>query len=144
MAGDIQTVAKVELHGDNGDQIRYTVADGTQISKGVLLKLTDPRTAILYDVLTTSGAVQAAGIAAHDKEASDGSTSISVWTNGVFDMVASGAITVGNPVVFLGHNKIGEYYFAGTQNPASFGVVVGRALETAAHDERINVKVKIP
>ena len=80
---------KVELYGSNceGDVRRYTCADANAITKGTLLVLSDPRTA---SGGATSGA-QFAGIAAVDKEASDGSTSIGCWTNGIFELTATGA-----------------------------------------------------
>ena len=60
-----------------------------------LLKLSDPRTASQNDTL----GAPSAGIASMQKSATDQSTSISVYTQGVFDMICSGAITVGVPVM---------------------------------------------
>lgn len=130
---------KVELYGNNndGDVRRYTVADGTAISKGTLLTLSDPRTA------TGSPTLRGvfAGIANMDKEANDGSTSIGAWTNGVFDLKASGSITVGRKVCCAGH---GNYVIAANQEDAgSYAIIVGTALETASTNEIINVRVLI-
>jgi hypothetical protein len=72
----------IELLGNGGDPIRVTVADGTGIEKGTLMSLTDPRT----------GAAHAAadeafmGVAAAEKVADDGSTTLAVYTNGIFDI----------------------------------------------------------
>lgn len=65
-----------------GRPMRVTVADGTGIEKGTLIAITDPRT----------GAAHAAadafilGVAAAEKVASDGSTTLAVYTDGIFDI----------------------------------------------------------
>jgi len=75
--------------------IPFTCADGTGIEKGALLKLADP--------MTVSGAATrldiCGGIAAEEKIASDGKTKIGVYRGGIFKVVASGSITVGDPLV---------------------------------------------
>src|SRR4030042_5699109 len=88
---------KVTLLGSNndGDQIRYTVADGYTISKGTILALSNPMTA--SSAFTSP--VPLCGIASMDKDASDGSTTISAWTNGIFKIYTSGALTAGAPVI---------------------------------------------
>jgi len=72
----------VELLGNQGDPIRYTCADGTGIEKGTVLELTSPRT------VKKGSAVDKplVGIAAEEKVANDGQTSISVYTNGIFQL----------------------------------------------------------
>ena len=79
----------IELFGD-GRPIRYTCADGTPIPKGTLLTISGAKT-----VVSHSNADQAiAGIAAHEKVANDGATTISVYTDGIFDMTAAaGGVT---------------------------------------------------
>lgn len=129
---------KVELYDySTGKQRRFTVADGTAITKGAILKMTDPRTAALSDGV----ADVPAGIAAAAKEASDGATSISVWTDGIFDLKASGAITVGQKVV----SSIDNYVRAATdaQCQSSYALIIGTALETATAGEVINVRVNL-
>ena len=95
---------KVELYGNNqdGQPRRYTVADGTGISKNRLTTLADPRTVTEVSATPATHGYVCAGVTAMEKEASDGSTSISVWTQGVFEMSASGAITLGAPVKSCG------------------------------------------
>ena len=67
--------------------LSFTVANGTGISKGAILKITDPRTAA-----ASSAAGDAfAGIASADKEASDGTVKLGVWTQGIFDLQCNGA-----------------------------------------------------
>ena len=72
----------VELLGNKGDPIRYTVADGTAIPKGSLMILVSPKTAQIHAVVDTP----AIGIAAEEKVASDGQVSIAVYTNGIFQL----------------------------------------------------------
>lgn len=85
----------VELYGQNNDgtQVVYSCASGTPITKGTLLQLTTPNIASAHSAVGQA----IAGIASEDKASNDYTTRISVWTNGVFDMMASGA-TVGEPL----------------------------------------------
>lgn len=129
---------KVELTNSTGFIRRYTVADGTAIAKGAYMKLTDPRTAILMDAASAAATLPAAGIASADKEASDGSTSLGLWTDGIFEGVASGAITLGAPIVFITGN-----YIAQAPAVASGAVIAGYALETASDAETINFRLKL-
>ena len=71
--------------------IPFTVADGTGIEKGAILKLTDPNTAALAD----GDDDVIAGIAAEEKIASDGKTILAVYRRGIFKGLAGGAITIG-------------------------------------------------
>ena len=86
----------VELLGNKGDPIRYTCADGTGIAKGALLVLTSPRTVITHAAVDTPFV----GIAAQEKVASDGQTSIPAYTNGIFQLVCK---TGGTPAT-IGDN----------------------------------------
>lgn len=138
-----QIIEKIVLYGPNndGNPRRYTVADGTQISKGVLLELSDPQTAAAMSGGVTAAATKwCAGIAAMEKEASDGSTTISAWTQGEFDAIASGAIPVGNAVVAVvdGYIKAADVAHA-----ASGAVIIGYALETASDAERISFRLNL-
>lgn len=121
----------------------FTVADGTQISQGSLLKLTDPKTASKADAGSAAvGADTAgAGIANAEKKASDGSTQLGLWKKGNFNIVASGAITAGKPVVFVADGYVAQAPI--TTAVASMGIV-GRALATASDAERIEVAIDIP
>ena len=128
---------KVELYGSNNDGglRRFTVADGTQISKGILLALSDPRTAAAAGALETTFA----GVAAMEKVANDGSTSISAWTDGIFEAVASLAIGVGQPILGAERSSVGP---ASTLVASGAGVL-GYALEEAAAGETINVRLRL-
>jgi hypothetical protein len=77
------------------DPIDFTVADGAAITKGGVLKMTTPRTAIISSGLGD----MCAGIAAADKIASDGRTQLAVFREGVFRMYACGAISAGQHVL---------------------------------------------
>lgn len=116
----------VELLGNKGDPIRYTCADGTGIAKGTIMELTDPRT-----VVACSGANTAlAGISAEEKVANDGQTSISVYTNGIFQLkTAAGATAVlGADVVSAGAgNEIDDFDTLDGEN----GYTIGKSLETS-------------
>lgn len=76
--------------------VAYTVADGTGIEKGAVLKMTSPRTAALAD----GDNDLIAGIAATEKIASDGRVTLGVieGPGDQFVATASGTITVGNPI----------------------------------------------
>jgi hypothetical protein len=124
----------IELLGDGGDAIKYTIADATAVPKGTVMKVTDPRTA----AVTTAVDEPIIGIAAHEKVTLDGSTSISCFTNGIFDMKDSGAgIAVGVACAIAGANTIA------TADAADLlqGSVIGQTLETAAAAEVIAVRV---
>lgn len=102
---------------------RYTVADGTTIPKGTLLKLTSPNTAIA----ASADNDPVAGIAWMEKLANDGSTEIVAALDGVWGIQTSAAaITVGNQVTISAANEIKVY----TTLDDEKGYVLGRALET--------------
>lgn len=116
---------------------RFTVSNSATISKGKLLKLTDPFTAAVADAVTPSVAVACAGIAGSLKEINDGSTSLDVIYDCVAELTASGAIAVGSPVTFI----LDNYVAAVPSAVASTAFVVGYAMETATTGEVINVRV---
>ncbi len=111
------------------DPIDFICANANGIEKGAILELSDPRTA---SGAITCG-VMVAGIAAREKIASDGRTTIPLFQQGVFDVVASGAIAVGNPVK-LGLSNVVVAAIAANQG-ASGAIILGTALEEAAHGE---------
>ena len=117
----------IELQ-EGAHPVRFTCADGTAIPKGTLLKLSDPRTV----AATSASNDYFAGIAATEKVASDGQTSIGVWVpgqNNIFDLyVANSTVTAGKYVVVSGANTVG---IGGTAD-MEVGRIVGQALETSA------------
>ena len=107
---------------------------GTAISKGTLCKLAEPRTA---SAATGSGEAFA-GIASVDKEASEGSTTLGLFTNGIFDIQnADVDIAAGMAVVMSGADLIRQAIAADLLT----GAVVGKALEDAEANEVIAVQV---
>lgn len=126
----------IELLGNGGDPINYTVADGTGIEKGTVLELEDPKTA-----KKVSGAgVVIAGIAAAEKVASDGSTTLAVYTNGIFELKCGAAetATLGSFVRSAGSDNT---ITVATTLDNETGKAIGKALETGGNSEVILVRV---
>ncbi len=118
--------------------VSFTVADGTGIEKGSLLKLTDPRTAIL-----STGDIDAViGIAAEEKVASDGKTTIGVYMRGIFICTAGSSITVGDLLMTnssTGANNEVIVATAAAVNTKVFAV----ALETASDTDTLFVLLNV-
>ena len=127
----------IELLGKlKGCPIRYTCAEAVTIPKGTLLKITDPRT-----VSAHSGADQPiAGVAAMEKVGGDGSTTISVYTNGIFDITAAaaGAVTVGK--VCAGSATANMFTMA-DGNDMKQNSMIGYCMEEASNDETVAVRI---
>jgi len=126
----------VELLGDRGDVIQYTCVDGTAIAKGTVLELEDLRTV----KKVSAGDKPLAGVAAEEKVASDGRTSIGVYTNGIFKAVCeAGGATVGHmQVANDATNMLSDYDTLDNET----GDVIGYALETATSGQTYLVRVK--
>lgn len=126
----------LELSGMNPQQ--FTVASGTSISKGALLKLSGDLTA---SASAATGDTYA-GVAAADKSTSDGdtSTSLAVHTpgaNNYFDMTCGGAgVTLGALVSLSGANLIKD----ATEAEVVTGDVIGQAMEAGSAAEVIRVR----
>ena len=132
---------KVELYGNNGDgqPRRYTIADGTAVSKGTLLALTDPRTVTASDGTT----VVFAGVAAESHSPGLGVTSITAFTQGIFEATASLAIGIGTPITGT-TTKANDLNFVGAAGVLLSGAsVIGYTLETATNAETINVRLNL-
>lgn len=114
---------------------RYQCADGVGISKGALLQVVDPNTA---SGSTITGQ-RFAGIASFEKVASDGSTNITCYTKGIFDLKSNDALSVGELVALSGLNMVR----LATATDIISGCVVGKALETATANEVIRVAVGV-
>ena len=80
---------------NGGRPIRYTCADGVTIEKGTLLEMTSDRTV----ELATTGSNPFVGIAAAEKVANDGSTTIAAYTDGIFDLVSDSGADVRGTVM---------------------------------------------
>ena len=112
-----------------------TIADGTAITKGTLLKLSaDPNTGI-----ASSGADVFAGITWEDKVASDGKTKIAVALDGEWDLTTNAGvgITLGCGIALSGANLIRT----SVAGDLLTGQAFGRCLETASASEVVRCRV---
>ena len=124
----------VELLGDGGDVTQYIIADGTAIAKGAILQLTDNRTAA-----ASAADKPVAGIAASEKVASDGQTTIGCYTNGIFDLEDSGAGgAVGTCVQLGGINTVKT-----ASASVDTGLIFGKRLATMGAGGTEEVRVHI-
>ena len=132
---------KVELYGANndGNPIRYTIADGVSVSKGQVLELIDNRT---VQVNSTVGQLaNMAGIALEEHIANQGKTTIAAWTDGIFRAVVSGAsITVGEGCWLCGANDPNEVCSAAITTHTSSQI---RAFDTGTDGTTISVRLKV-
>lgn len=117
--------------------IQRTCADGTGIEQGAILKLTDGNTAALAD----GDEDYVAGIVQTEKIASDGTTSVSVYIDGVFDLVLSGSVTAGQAVST--HASSGGSNVVAASTATAVGAkTLGIALEDGTEGETILVELK--
>ena len=115
--------------------VPFTCANATGIEKGAILKMTDPRTASLADGDTDI----VAGIAASEKIASDGNTTVPIYRQGWFKVKASGNTTAGDALITAAST-------GGTNQVATAAVnsenIIGIALETATVGETFLMELK--
>ena len=115
--------------------VPYTCADGTGIEKGALLEVSDPLT-----VATTNGdADPIVGIAAEEKIANDGKTTIGVFEEGRFRGFAGAAgVTVGLAIITdTATGAANELVVADVNSER----MVGMALETATDGQSFLFKL---
>jgi uncharacterized protein DUF2190 len=131
-------ITKVELFGENrdGNPISYTIASSAVVPKGTLMNITDPRTTAAN---VASGAYTA-GVASEQHDGLDFSTKVSVWTQGVFEAYASGAITAGDEVQAASVVTTFPNYIGTLQTG---GIKIGYALETAATGEQVTFRLNL-
>ena len=119
--------------------IPFTCADGATIEKGTILKLADPMTASA----SSANDDIVAGIAAAEKIANDGITKIPVYRKGIFRVIASGSITVGDSLGSAGDGSLNYVYSnSGTAN-LSGSKCIGVALETATAGETFYMELNV-
>ena len=119
--------------------IQMTVADGTGIEKGALLKLTDPFTASAAS--TDHDLV--AGIAGAEKIASNGQTKLKVFRAGIFKVLLSGSATVGDPMTIEGDTTNSFKTAVNlTRAQLSGSRTWGIALETGTNGETILMELR--
>ena len=121
---------------NGGRPIRYTCADGATIEKGAIAVLTDPRTVITHAAADTP----IVGIVAAEKVASDGATTVAVYTDGIFDVLAAAAGTAAVGVEVAG-SATANMFTAADANDVLQNSTLGMVLEAAANDERCAVRV---
>ena len=131
-----------ESSGHGGVIQDYTCADGTGIEKGTLVYYSGDKTV----AITTGAKPIIAGITAREKVADDGRTQISVYKKGYFDMYASGAIGLGQPLggsetpnMVCAADTIGASAYSGSQ-------VIGYADQAATggtNTEQIMVRLNL-
>ena len=125
------------LLGNNGDRIPYVVADASAIAKGDFLELADNRIVTAHAGNVDTPIV---GIAAFEKVALDGHTSMTAITNCVFKSLVDGAgCTIGDEVSM--GSTAGEVELATTLDGEK-GWAIGRAEQTAAAAETVIIRSK--
>ena len=119
MALEVVMVRELEL------PIPFTVADGTGINKGAILKIADPNTVSVAG--TDNDPV--IGVAAEEKIASDGKVKLGVYLRGVFKGTCGAAgVTAGDYIIIdSSTGDDNEIVVA----DATSATVLGMALETA-------------
>ena len=134
-------LTKVELFGNNrdGEPINYIVASSAAIAKGTILQLLDPRT---VQLAATAGAV-IAGIAAEEHSGKDYSTTMSVWTQGIFNMVASGSITIGSPIATAAITAWPNTGAVTTLAVSSGAAIIGYANEAVSDTETFQLRLNL-
>ena len=120
---------EAELYYELELPVPMTCADGAGIEKGALLKLNDDAT------VTTSGADSdhIVGIAANEKVANDGRTSISVYLRGIFiGFAGTDGVSVGEAIRMDSGSAPNEFSVAAINEEG----IVGTAWATASDGER--------
>jgi hypothetical protein len=120
---------------NGGRPMKFTCADNTTIEKGTLLELSGDKTVIA----NTNANAPLVGIAANEKVASDGSTVISAYTDGIFDVLTDGDTDAAGIVMCntATENIIGNAAGANLLD----GSVLGYLLEEAGAAEVAAVRV---
>jgi hypothetical protein len=116
---------EAQIYIETGLPIPFTCSNSVGIERGTILKMTDPFTCAASDGNNDIFA----GIAATEKIANDGKTKIAVYREGIFIVTASGAITVGDPLVTKGSANL---VITAAVNQEQ---VIGIALETATEGQ---------
>jgi hypothetical protein len=118
--------------------ISFTCSNTVGIEKGTWLVVSDPFTAAAH----ASIGQMCAGICAVEKIANDGLTRVAVYRDGVFKVIASGSIAVGEPLALSTYpNRVLQA--TGGSGAYSGSKVVGVALETAADGESFLMDLRI-
>ena len=136
--GDFMANEAVIIELFNGGRpIRYTVSNAAGIAKGALMIVSNPRTAAAH---TAAADAPFVGIAAAEKVINDGSVSLAVYTDGIFDITAAaaGVTAVG---AICATSATANMIQAADANDLLQGSTVGQCLEAHANDEVAAVRV---
>ncbi len=130
--------ANIQLMGNLGDPVEFTVATGTAIPKGTLMKISASNTAII----ATAGSIFA-GITNEEKTATDGKVKIALLTHCIATLTCGAAetMTFGEPV------KVGaapnEVDLATDDTVEGKAFVVGMAMESVANNAQGQVLINV-
>jgi len=117
--------------------IPFACADGAGIEKGAVLMMSD-----LMTVATATGDGDVfGGIAAEEKIAGNGVTSIAVYRGGIFKVLGEGSISVGDQLMTGAATGSANALIKGT-NAALGGIGAAIALETATDGETLMVELR--
>lgn len=130
----VRAVREVENYNDGATR-RGTVTAGTDIPKGTVLKLADPRT---LSASTGTGDIYG-GVSSMDKEGDDPSTSISTWQNGIYEFTASGSVTAGHKAKTAAP---GQYVMEAVDADvtSSLSIIVGVFMKDQTDGNRVQVR----
>tara|TARA_Y100000310_G_scaffold299097_1_gene333632 strand:- start:566 stop:967 length:402 start_codon:yes stop_codon:yes gene_type:complete len=125
----------IELLGDDGEAINFSVFNNEAIPKGTLCMLsgagTRQATLSVDDPNLVFG-----GIAATEKESGDGQTTLGLFTKGTFYLTASGVINRGQMVSLSGVNTVAMAELSGSS-------IVGKALTAGTDGTKVEVAVGV-
>lgn len=137
----------IELLGDKGDVVRYSVLDTLAIEKGTVMVMSGGSAYPRHMKASSTKNEPVAGIAAAEKVANDGSTTLGVYTYGIFDLktASTARIVTGDSLITSGANLVSQ---ANRRHGAmiSGAFVLGKALEdgpTVTDSDTIQVLVKV-
>jgi len=125
-----------ESSGYGGVIQDYTVSGSHAMEKGTLLQLFDPR----YVSGSATAGCACAGILAREKVAGDGRSQVAVYKKGYFDMVASGTIAIGAPVMA---HSVPNTVVAADVTLYSGACIIGYAEEAATNGETFMVRLDL-
>lgn len=132
-------VTKIELFGANNDgqPIRYAVNAGSNYAKGTLMFISGTGREMI-SLNTGANNMPVAGILAIDVS---GTSSASVWTQGIFEFTASGTILAGEPIAACGSKNIVVSSLVGLSGGGA--AVFGYAMNTVEDAARFGVRVNL-
>lgn len=134
------TAIKHVLTNSDGFPVERTCAAAVEILKNKVLTLSDPMTVAEVSAASLGAGYIFGGISAMDKDSTDASTKLTVWTDGTFKVYASGNITVGAAIKSVGTG----YFAAAAASDYLSGMIAGYSLETAATGETFFAHLRAP